>query len=195
METKEFISLLTEGKCNKAKELIGRLYKNNSPKYGASLVMVIMVKANRLLQHMYSGYYISEEYVEENTDKENVYSLIDEMCSAVKESTGQNREKIFQKALSYINANLEDASLYPGSVAEFVGIGQSDLSKLFQQKIEMTPLLYITKNRVEKSKLLLDENYSVGEVAKLCGFSCAEVYIRAFKRIYGMTPGKHREMR
>lgn len=194
IETEEFVQLIVNLQKNKAKAFVKKIYRDNLQKYGDALVTVILVQANRKLQETLRGYYVDEAYVTRNSDRKKVFCTIDSMCDAVKERTKENGERILRKAVSYIENNLSDSSLYAGSVAQFVGVSGSSLSKLFEKELGVTPVRYIAENRVKKSIAFLTENdASIKAVAEMSGFSSAEAYIRAFKKIYGTTPGKYKE--
>ncbi len=190
-EIDDFTELITSLSCNKAKEFAGQIYRNNSKKYAESLLTVVLVNTNRKLQKLYKNYYVAEEIILDN----DANAVIDKMCSALRDIARDNRQKTVDKAISYINENFFVSDLYACSVAEFVGVSGAVLSKYFEESKGITPVRYITQLRVEKSKELLIKGDSVNDIAIKCGFSSVESYIRAFKKICGLTPGKYREIK
>ena len=53
----------------------------------------------------------------------------------------------------------------------------------------------INKVRIEKSKQLLKgKEQSVGDAAYGVGFNDINAFIRVFKKVEGITPGKYKEM-
>ncbi len=66
------------------------------------------------------------------------------------------------------------------------------LRKLFKKEMGITPLEYMTSLRMKKAESLLStmwtREYSVAEVARMCGFDDALYFSRVFKKTYGCAP-------
>lgn len=66
------------------------------------------------------------------------------------------------------------------------------LRKLFKKEIGVTPLEYMTRLRMKKACVLLTAqgtyDYSVAEIAQLCGYDDALYFSRVFKKFYGVSP-------
>ncbi len=65
------------------------------------------------------------------------------------------------------------------------------LRKLFKKEMGMTPLEYMTKLRMKKAESILaamSKDYSVAEVAQLCGYDDALYFSRVFKKNFGCSP-------
>lgn len=66
------------------------------------------------------------------------------------------------------------------------------LRKLFKKEMGITPLEYMTSLRMKKAESLLaamlTREYSVAEVARMCGFEDALYFSRVFKKTYGCSP-------
>ncbi len=66
------------------------------------------------------------------------------------------------------------------------------LRKLFKKEIGMTPLEYMTNLRMKKAETMLTtawtRDYSVSEIAELCGFDDALYFSRVFKKHFGCSP-------
>jgi len=64
--------------------------------------------------------------------------------------------------------------------------------KLFKKELGQTPLTYMTQLRMKKAELLLTSNwsqdYSVGEIAQLCGYENALYFSRVFRKHFGCSP-------
>jgi transcriptional regulator GlxA family with amidase domain len=67
------------------------------------------------------------------------------------------------------------------------------LEQRFLATVGRTPAATIRHIRLERAKhYLRDTDYSVGEIAHLCGFKSLEVLARVFKRYLGVTPSAFR---
>lgn len=66
------------------------------------------------------------------------------------------------------------------------------LRKLFKKETGATPLEYLTNLRMRKAEILLSamwsKEYSVSEVALMCGFEDALYFSRVFKKYFGCSP-------
>lgn len=66
------------------------------------------------------------------------------------------------------------------------------LRKLFKKEVGLTPLEYMTQLRMKRACVLLTmqgaENYSISEIAQLCGFDDPLYFSRVFKKKYGVSP-------
>ena len=66
------------------------------------------------------------------------------------------------------------------------------LRKLFKKEVGVSPLEYMTTLRMKSAETLLTamwtNEYSVSEVAQMCGFEDALYFSRVFKKYYGCSP-------
>ena len=76
------------------------------------------------------------------------------------------------------------------SVAKEIGISRSQFAVLFTRILEQTFLDYLSSHRIRIAQKLLQANKSVKVVASEVGFSNSSAFIRKFKEVTGMPPGK-----
>ncbi len=65
------------------------------------------------------------------------------------------------------------------------------LRKLFKKEVGITPLEYLTRVRMKKAEAMLSamsKDYSVAEIARLCGYDDALYFSRVFKKSFGCAP-------
>jgi len=66
------------------------------------------------------------------------------------------------------------------------------LRKLFRKEMGITPLEYMTGLRMKKAEVMLGamwtKDYSVTEIAQLCGYEDALYFSRVFKKHFGCAP-------
>lgn len=73
------------------------------------------------------------------------------------------------------------------------GYGATQLCKLFQERLGLTPNGYLIRARVERACTLLDEGkLTLTEIALACGFSSASYFSTVFRKYRGHAPGRHR---
>lgn len=103
-------------------------------------------------------------------------------------------------ALQLIEERLEspqgDAPLTPEEVAASCHYSLSSLQKLFRRALHIGVADYIARRRLTlASRALLQTEDTVLDVALRFGYGSHEVFTRAFRRLWGVTPSKFRQER
>jgi len=80
------------------------------------------------------------------------------------------------------------------AMAEACGLGVTRFATLFKEATGGTPGDYLLQRRLEEAKHLLGAcpDLSVESVGKRVGFSHGNYFARAFRRMFGVTPGRWR---
>lgn len=66
-------------------------------------------------------------------------------------------------------------------------------SRLFKERIGITPIEYVTQLRIHKAcELIASQNYTFKEIAELCGYSDQFYFSRTFKAITGKSPSQYK---
>lgn len=73
-------------------------------------------------------------------------------------------------------------------IAGTVGLNRHYLTSIFRDATGETVIGYLSRVRLENAKRLLEEGYSVGEVALMVGYSDQFHFSKMFKRRYGISP-------
>lgn len=79
-------------------------------------------------------------------------------------------------------------------LAQACGMSVSAFRRAFAGVYEQPPLAYLLRFRVEKARELLLLGFSVEETALRTGFSDANYFVRYFRTVTGMTPGRFRRI-
>lgn len=107
-----------------------------------------------------------------------------------KDLKGKLSPRQVQLIIEFIDANLS-SDLGLDELAALVDLSPSYFCHAFKQTLGTPPHRYVIQQRVERAKQLIKhENFSLSEVAALCGFSDQSHLTRHFKRLTGMTPKK-----
>lgn len=78
-------------------------------------------------------------------------------------------------------------------LASLCGLSKFYFIRFFKKNMELSPQEYYTKLIIDKSSnLLLNTNYSINEIAKLCGIDDALYFSKKFKKFMGMSPRAYR---
>ncbi|NLY90848.1 MAG: helix-turn-helix domain-containing protein [Firmicutes bacterium] len=102
--------------------------------------------------------------------------------------------KYIGEILSYVKNHYSE-NITIENIADHVGLSYSHLRKVFKDATGRNLAEYINALRLEKAKqLLLETNYTVKQVAALCGFYHEKSFSRAFAQAEGISPGKYKSM-
>jgi AraC family transcriptional regulator len=99
-----------------------------------------------------------------------------------------------QRARDFINANLA-GDLSISDVAGECGLSPSYFVRAFKQAMGVPPHRWLTKQRVEHAKeLLQDPSRELSDIAQLCGFVDQSHFTRVFSKSEGYSPGRWRRL-
>lgn len=78
-------------------------------------------------------------------------------------------------------------------LAAKVGLSRATFAKRFTQLTDLPPLAYLTWWRMTLAAgLLRDTDRLLADIADGVGYSSAYAFANAFKRVYGIAPGRYR---
>ena len=81
------------------------------------------------------------------------------------------------------------------NVAEYACLSPTVLSRLFSQKMRITFQTYVDEVRIKEfiCRLYQQKDEGIKSIAYGCGFDSMSNFLRAFKKIYGMTPREYKK--
>lgn len=132
----------------------------------------------------------------------SIVEMKSEMKSILK-SIGEYTAEIEQKKINqlvpvikeYINENYSDPNLSLTKIADYLDMNATYISRYFKEQTGEGILDYINRIRIENSKLLLKrKNFSIKDISEQVGYCNINTFIRAFKKVEGITPGKFRAL-
>jgi len=127
--------------------------------------------------------------------KSILYNIIYKMQSEYeKTATGKSKGQI-DAALDLIYNNYLKENIPVSHLAKISGISEVYLRKLFIKKFGMPPNKYIKKLRLEYAEnLLLSGFYKVADVCYMSGFNDESYFNREFKKHFGVSPSKYKNI-
>jgi AraC family transcriptional regulator len=123
-----------------------------------------------------------------------------ELCVVQKErlvAAGQRAGRLTrsheQRIAQFIETNLgKDIGL--NELAQVAGLSRFHFLRAFKRTTDETPYQYLLRRRIQRAQSLLRESKAaVAEIALAVGFKDSTQFIRAFRKIVGVTPGAYRE--
>ncbi|MBE5732699.1 MAG: helix-turn-helix transcriptional regulator [Clostridiales bacterium] len=110
-------------------------------------------------------------------------------------------KNIYDKAYSRIDPRISNAKTYidqnfnkPDCLENAVNatnLTARRFGEIFRNTYEKTPNKYIVKCKIERAKeLLLTHNFSINDIAEICGFSDVYYFSKTFKKETGISPSR-----
>lgn len=116
------------------------------------------------------------------------------ICNAVDLSKESHNDQLLDVIMAYLRQNYRDVNLSNTIIAEAAGISPAYLSRFFKQQTGLGVAAYLNRIRVDEAKKLL-RNHPEMTISRICeniGFDNVATFIRVFKKVEGVTPGKFR---
>lgn len=102
-------------------------------------------------------------------------------------------EELMQNVIDFIKSKIDDESLSPVSIADFVGVSKATLYRKFKEITDKTPSEFVRGIRLEyAAKLLRTTRLTVSEIMFKSGFSNKSYFYREFLKQYGVSPKDYR---
>lgn len=99
--------------------------------------------------------------------------------------------EVIQKAIKFIEEELENQKLSPELVGNYVGVSQSHFLRVFNIITGYTLSKYIRNRRLSVAgDILKSTDKTVLEVALNAGYESVEAFSKAFKRFHGINPSE-----
>ena len=143
--------------------------------------------------------FMKQIYECENLDEielrlRGTFRYICNLMSNQRDSYGKRQAML---ALDYIEKNYADSSVTLNSVCTALAMSTSYFSSVFKNYTGETFIESLTKKRMEKAKILLEQgNLKTYEIAEAVGYSDAHYFSVSFKKAVGKTPTEYaREVR
>lgn len=100
------------------------------------------------------------------------------------------------RAVEMVEANMTNTEYSVGTFADDMHTDRTNLYRKLQMLTGQKPSEFIRSIRLKHAaQLLQSSNYSISEIADLCGFSTPSYFTHSFKRMFGKTPGEYQKDR
>lgn len=94
------------------------------------------------------------------------------------------------ESLNYIESKLTD-SIRITEIARAANVSVNTIERRFYEELNMTPMEFIKKKRLNLAANLLRQGYNVQQAGMESGFNDISYFIKLFKKYYGITPLKY----
>lgn len=126
--------------------------------------------------------------------QEKLMKVCAKLCEYINSNKKSHNVELKDRIIQFLNKNYADNNISLVWAADELGLNSTYLSYFFKEQVGETFINYITRLRIEKSKRILeDTSMTLQEIAEKIGYTNSGVFIKAFKKLEGCTPGKYRE--
>lgn len=120
-----------------------------------------------------------------NITEESVFNLFNSGFNIIKEESTTPCDNV--KIKKYIEENYKD-SISLDSLSNRFNLNKYSLIRAFKKEYNISPHAYLINIRINKSKEMLLNGYSILDTAYGCGFYDQSHFIKTFKDYTGITP-------
>lgn len=100
-----------------------------------------------------------------------------------------------KKMISFIYHNYQD-DISLEDIANAGNVSVHSCCRLFKNYLDLSPVKFLNNYRLEVAEnLLLTTEYTIQEIANLCGYDSCAYFIKQFKNAYHVTPYKYRKQK
>lgn len=100
------------------------------------------------------------------------------------------------QARKFLEENFSDSDVSAQQTAEWCGVSPAYLSRLFRAEMGTTLIDYLTKIRMQRALVLLEQtDLRIYEVAEKVGYKSQHYFCAAFKKILDVSPTDYRQSR
>ncbi|WP_179281055.1 AraC family transcriptional regulator [Paenibacillus sp. XY044] len=203
-QTANLLEAVQSGSTEQALRMIGRFgdhLANQETSPSEALEFLATIRKGLLkLDGMKSGSGWDEAEVAlelETLDLSDIVRLLErEVCRLsdhFRSLSGSKEFMMVQQMVDFMNRHL-DGNIGVQEIAASVPISVSLASQLFKQEMSETIHDYLTRLRVERAgELLIETDYKLSEIARMVGYQHENSFIRVFRKLKDITPGKYRE--
>jgi len=123
-----------------------------------------------------------------------VYQFVTELArmQVTSQKNKENWPESVKRAAELMESNYAQM-ISIDQLSEHVGLSKYHLIRRFSDSTGLTPGAYLTRVRTEKAMdLLRGTSLSIETIAERVGYSSGSYFIKAFRRLTGLTPGEFR---
>ncbi|MDA0814122.1 MAG: AraC family transcriptional regulator [Verrucomicrobia bacterium] len=138
------------------------------------------------------GWYLASKHPIHDADGTTVVGLIGVSQDLHAPSTDDLKLSRLAEVVEHIHAHLDDP-LRVDDLANLAGLSVAQFDRRMRKVFRLSAKQFVMKCRIEEaSRLLVESDRPIGEIALVCGFSDQSAFTRQFKATTGFPPGEFR---
>ncbi|WP_091222951.1 helix-turn-helix domain-containing protein [Paenibacillus sp. BC26] len=208
----QLINFVRSGDWDNVEKLLDKIYSMNfnkthiSPELGkclffnlTSTLIKILNSTNTNLEDEFGVEFDPIRTVFSYTTVEGMRLKTNELYETLARSYTVDRSdhkvQLLKEIIRMADAHLDDPDLGLAMIANHFNLTPPYISTFFKKNHGQNLMDYITRKRMERAKRLMEDKVLTNaQIAQMVGYQNDVVFIRAFKKLEGVTPGKYREM-
>jgi AraC-like DNA-binding protein len=159
-----------------------------------NILFIILFRSRKKrpeISHMSSKQPDNSSIVNDNStgisDRDSGTTTTDTSCQPIGTS-------LIDKMKMYLDNNFSDTNFSVQEMADNFNLSVNYLSSYYKEQTSENIINYITYLRIEKAKhLLVTTDFPIKKISESSGYYNVSSFIRRFKQVTGVTPGKYRE--
>lgn len=206
----QLINLIKTGDYQQSMQLLDEIFRINLENSRLSLQIVrclMFDMISTMIKTMNSlGSHLQNDFIERSNPlgallecktvsqmKQKMFDLLEKVC-AMTAGSKKPDFRIRDRVTQFITEHYADPELGITMIADAFAMNPKYISKAYKDQTGEGILDFINNLRIEKAKQLMKENESnLDKLAARVGFTSIRTFMRTFKKIEGVTPGKLKE--
>jgi len=156
--------------------------------------LVVNIKNNRLellvrdFMNESQNIHASKEKVLESLAILLTHEIVRNIVEYSFHETNFSDNLMINESIKFMNINFEK-EISSEQLAKLSKLSKSHFSKLFTQEMQVTPMIYLKRIRLQNAKKMLrTKELNITEVARNCGFNSTSYFTKIFKESFSLTP-------
>lgn len=108
-------------------------------------------------------------------------------------SSSRAQEEFIRKLNSILEEHYSDSDLSVSTIASKLAMSDRQLYRKTKSIVDMTPIDYVRRFRIEKGRILIKQGKSAGYATVEIGFTSQSYFGKCFKAQFGMTPRDYKK--
>ncbi len=196
----KIINSITSAKTQQAHEYINEIFQRNLKKHLSAsaanmLIYDIFSTIMRLLDNINDQEFKKQilSFLSVDSDIFSVTKKLEDAVILLCSHYSSKEKRISDEIINIIKENYHDANLSVAQIAYTLNKTPQHISKIFKQETGEMLSSYIQNYRLSIAKdLLVNSNMLINEIAENVGYSNSSVFVTAFKKAEGISPGNFR---
>lgn len=123
------------------------------------------------------------------------YKLLEDICLSINDKKKLKHKDLIDKIIYMINTEYGSNDLCIEKIADNFSMNATYIGRLFKMYTQKSINEFINDVRIKAAKeLLKNENNSIDNISKKCGFSNISYFYKVFKNLNGTTPNEYRKI-
>lgn len=154
-----------------------------------------VIQHNQLDMWIIFGYDI-REYYRQIPDIDIFYEWMNGLCEIIFKNIRQRKKDVDLDVQNRIMKMIEDhleSDISLDYIADQLQMRPDVASRLFRQMMGTSYTEYVKEKKLNRAIQLLEQNYSVKDIAQKLGYSSAQYFIKVFKEEHSITPYQYKK--